>query len=251
MIQFTFPTSEAAWLGVNRDMINSVEGVDDRVIYKNQVLLYDVFVHIKKSFVNPDWDFTKTCNYTPAKWTSLVNNYVDRNHLEQVAALVQHRELKKDYNYNISFWFSNKHGGGKACLLTCTFSRRYGQDIPTLTASMRSSEFYKRGMFDLLLLHRIGEYMWGEDVPFEIRLFATQMWGGADWLSLMTSVIPPEKLFKDAEEGSFASEVEKNYHKFAEVEDVNGASYHAYNRAAKVVQGKIRGQSLLAKHCIL
>lgn len=248
MIILQYPTSEKAWIGVNMELIKAQ---DPRIlVYSNQAIIFDAFIQIDKSYIPEDWNFTKTVNYTPAKWTSLKNNYLDMNHMEEVMALVRHRELKRDRNYNISMWFANNHDGGKGCLLNVTFSRRYGDDQPTLSASMRASEFYKRGMFDLLILHRLGEEAWGDETPFGLNLFATQLWGGSDWLSLLSTVVPPEELFKDPKT-PFHREVIAWYEKFKAVGDINGLKYHAHQRACKVLQGKVRDRAMYASDCLL
>lgn len=248
MKHFTFSTSQDAWINFNRFLI---ESKDPRILnYSNQAILFDVFIEIQKSWVDEEWDFTKTVNYTKSKWSSLKSNYLNITHMEEVMSLVRHRELKKDKNYNISMWFANNHGGGKGCLLNATFSRRYGEDQPILSATMRASEFYKRGMFDLLLLHRIGQEAWGEETPFGINLFATQLWAGSDWNSLLTTVIPPKELFQNPET-RFHKEVEQWYHKFKAVKDIDSLKYHSHKRAAKVIQGKTNKVKLIAKDCTL
>jgi hypothetical protein len=252
MVEFTYPTSQAAWIGLNRALIKTrPDKYPNQVIYSNQVIIYDVLINIKQSYIDPEWDFTATANYTGAKWTSLVNNYVDKNHLEEVVSVVQHRELKKDKNYNIAFHFSTQHGGGKGCLLTATFSRRYGEEVPSIHATFRASEFYKRGMFDLLLLHRLGQAAWGEDAAFAVDIWAHQLWGGSDWLSLLTSVIPAEKLFRHTKPGTFQAKVQENYNRFKELKDIDGLSYHAHKRAAHVIQGSVKDKRVLVKHCTL
>ncbi len=249
---FSYTDSEDAWVNMNRDLICSDLSDRDRVVVSNQVILYDVFIKIRKSYVSEDWDFTKTVNYTPAKWTSLVNNYLDRPHFEEVMSLVLHRELKKDRNYNITCWFSNKHGGGKGCLISCTFSRRLGEEYPILNVVMRASEFYKRGMFDLLLIHRIGQEVYGEDAHFGVNILAHQLWGGSDWLSLLTSVIPADKLFnEEAMSLSFTREVHKQYKYFQSIEDEGKMNYHSHRRAVRVIQGRVNPKRLLAMHCTL
>lgn len=252
MVEFSYPTSQEAWIGLNRSLIMiRPDKYPNSVIYSNQAILFDVLISIKRSYIDPEWNFTKTANYTGSKWTSLINNYVDRNHLEEILSLVHHRELKKDKNYNITFQFSNAHSGGKGCLLSATFSRRYGEADPSIHATFRASEFYKRGMFDLLLLHRLGQLAWGEDAAFSVDIWAHQLWGGSDWLSLLSSVIPAETLFRRTKPGTFREKVLKNYQHFKDLKDIEGLSYHAHKRAAKVIQGLTNPKPVLAKHCIL
>jgi len=251
MHEFTYPTSQEAWIRLNKFLIDiDPEETPDAYIASNQVILYDVLINIERSWIQDEWDFTKTANYTKSKWTSLVNNYVNRGHLEEIISSVHVRELRKDKNYNISFHFSNQHGGGKGCLLTATFSRRYGEDTPMIHATIRASEFYKRGMFDLLLLHRLGQEAWG-DTPFGLKIFAHQLWGGADWLSLLSSVIRPKILFRRVKEGSFRDKVLNNFKKFKAIRDIDGLAYHAHKRACKVIQKKTNPKPVYASQCIL
>jgi len=251
MKEWIYATSEEAWTGVNKTLINienAPEGLGAKV-YRHQVILYDIMIKIKRSFISEDWDFTETVNYRKAKWTGLVSNYVDKNHLEDVLAAVKHRELKKTKNYNETFHFGNQHSHGKGCLLVCTFSRRFGEDNPVLNVVMRASEFFKRGMFDLLLVHRLGQEAYGEE-PFSVNIHAQQLWGGADWLSLMYAVDP--KWFRGLKgTNGFAGEVWKWYVKFRDMENVENLSYHAHKRACKVIQGETAKPPLLASDCYL
>ena len=251
MQTFRFPTSQESWLGINRAMIDVASDNPDALVYSNQVIMFDVFIKIDRSWIAPDWDFTKTANYTMSKWTSLVNNYVNRSHLEEILSTVHLRELKKDRNYSISFHFSNEHGGGKGCLLTATFARRYGETDPVIHATMRASEFYKRGMFDLLLLHRLGQMAWGEDASFGLTIFAHQMWGGSMWLAMLSSEIKPKELFKDISPGSFKEKVYDQYNKLMDIDNIEGLNFHSAKRAVKVIQGKVNNKRLLMQDCLL
>jgi len=250
MLELEYPTSESAWVGVNKELASMDDRLDtDGKILKGQVILYDVMIRIKRSYVSEDWDFTKTVNYRKAKWTGLVSNYIDKTHMEGVLASVKHREFKGNKNYNESMLFGNQHSHGKGCLLVCTFSRRHEEPTPVLNVVMRASEFYKRGMFDLLLLHRIGQEAYGEQ-PFAINIFAQQLWGGADWLSLLAVV--DWKWFKTLKKKpGFSSQVWAWYKKFSNMEDVDGLKYHAHKRACKVLQEETATPALLASDCTL
>ena len=250
MLELEYTNSEAAWVGVNKELASVNAELDtDGKILKGQVILYDVMIRIARSYVPESWDFTKTVNYRRAKWTGLVTNYVDKNHLEEVLVAVKHRELNKTKNYNETFHFGNQHSHGKGCLLVCTFSRRHGEEHPVLNVVMRASEFYKRGMFDLLLLHRIGQEAYGEQ-PFSINVFAQQLWGGADWLSLL-SVVDWEWFKTLEDKPGFSSQVWNWYNKFAEVADFRDLNYHAHRRAVKVIQEQTATPALLASDCNL
>lgn len=249
--EFNFKTSVEAWKKINRALIDADAKLPLAEIKSNQVVLYDTLIRIQDPTVPDDWNFTTTVNYAKQKWTGLINNYVNKQHLQEVLARVHHRELKGVENYNETFQFSNQHSGGKGCLLAATFSRRYGDKLPSIHAVFRASELYKRGMFDFLLLYRLGQAAWGEDARFTLDVWCHQLWGGVDWLAMLSSVIPPRSLFKYAKPGNFAEKVKKKYDYFANLEDVENLSYHAHKRPCKVIQKKTRPDEILAGHCFL
>ncbi|RLD01841.1 MAG: hypothetical protein DRI65_15355 [Chloroflexota bacterium] len=251
MIEITYPTSEAAWIGLNKALVKIDEQPykDKAKIYSSQVILYDVLIHIKRSYIPEDWDFTRTVNYRKAKWNGLKSNYVDKTHLEQVLASVKHRELKKTKNYNESMLFGNSHSHGKGCLLVCTFSRRHTDETPVLNVVMRASEIFKRGLLDFGLVHRIGEEAYG-DQPFAVNIFAQQLWMGADWGSLLYVIDKP--WFKELKgSNGFAGKVYEWYEKFRDQEEIMNMNYHAHRRACKVIQGITATPPLLARDCNL
>lgn len=43
---------------------------------------YNVFIKIRKAWVDPDFDYGRCFNYKETKWTSLLNNYIDFNKLD-------------------------------------------------------------------------------------------------------------------------------------------------------------------------
>lgn len=249
-----YPDSESAFIGINEYLIFNTNGVKENgIVSSSQTIMYDTLVKVHKSNINPNWDFTATVNYRNAKWTSLVNNYVDRQHLQEVVAEVQARELRKNVSYNISFTFSNHHGGGKGCLLTCTFSRRPGMEAPLLTVSLRASEVYKRLMMDFLLLHRIGEEAYGEDADFSLQIFFPHAWQGVSWAAMYYPLMESfkEEGYLDAYGSNpFYEAVLKKY-KYFKSADWKTFSYNADKRAAKVIQGDVASPPLLAKDCLL
>lgn len=183
--QLVFDTSQQAWEGINEAFITN----DDRLFSDGEgsyisggkaAYVYNVMIIIKKPEMEPDFDFGKCFNYQMTKWRMLVNNYVNLNKLDLLRSKVRD-QLNKNYtNYNLTFLFDNKHSSGKGCLISLTFSKRNDMDIPVLVASLRSSEITKRLAFDLLLIQRIGEYVYGEERPFMIQLHATQMYCNAE-----------------------------------------------------------------------
>lgn len=250
----SFKTSLDAFQGINEYLIYRVDGVSvDGIVSSSQNIMYNTFIKIHKSFIPEDWDFTKTVNYRMAKWVSLVNNYVDKGYLQEVLAEVQSRELKKASSYNISFHFSNSHGGGKGCLLTCTFTRRPGVNSPILIVNTRASEVYKRLMVDLLLIHRIGQAAYGEAGDFSVEIFMPHAWQGVSWAAMWMSWQRGRYLAElELKFGSnvFCDSVKKRLSDFS-TREIESFSYNADKRAAKVIQGLIASPSLLAKGCLL
>lgn len=45
-------------------------------------MVYNVFIKIRKAWVDPDFDYGRCFNYKETKWTSLLNNYIDFNKLD-------------------------------------------------------------------------------------------------------------------------------------------------------------------------
>jgi hypothetical protein len=248
--------SVSAFTEINRYMIVENEGITNNgFISKSQNIMYNTMVNIHKSYIPETYDFTRTVNYRPAKWSSLVRNYVDMGHLQEICAVVQSRELKKAAAYTISFHFSNQHGGGKGCLLTCTFTRRPGNESPILVVSVRASEVYKRLMVDLVLLHRIGEYAYGEGADFSIELWLPHAWQGVSWAAMFLGTCTLKKL-KEIEQQVkehptvFSKAVFEKLEYFKSV-DWSKFSYNADKRAAKVIQRDVASPPLLASHCNL
>ncbi len=137
----------------------------------NSSISYDNLIFIKKAWVDPNFDFGKVFGYKMQKWTHLVNNYVDLNYLDIIKTEILDNERKKKRTYNTAFQFSNYHGSGKGCLLSITFSRRINSDIPILVFSTRATEVTRRLLIDLLLIQRIGEYIYGIKQAFSIQFY--------------------------------------------------------------------------------
>lgn len=249
-----YKTSVDAFNGINAFLIFNEKGVrENGVVSSSQTIMYDTFIKIHRSWVPDDWDFTATVNYRSAKWNSLVSNYLDKGHLQEIIAEVQLRELKKAQAYNLSFHFSNSHGGGKGCLLTCTFSRRPGLSSPVLIISTRASEVYKRLMVDLLLIHRIGQEAYGEDADFGVHLIVPHAWQGVSWAAMWRSWQEEDII------NNWVNHYGGTTHKFYDAvyermvqlrtKDWTKFSYNADKRAAKVIQKVVAKPALLAKHC--
>jgi len=238
MIQKTYATSLDAFRGINKTLLFDAEAIEESGFQQSsQVNLYNLLVRVERSYLSEDFDFSALANYRAAKGTSLINNYVDRDYLDEVIAQVLHKELRKTKSYNLSFHFTNAHDGGKGCLLTCTFARRYNDPTPVLIANVRASESFKRLLFDFLLLHRMGQKAYG-DQPFAVEIFFPYIWQVPDWASMFLKFDKASlRKAKKAEEGTYPNKVYKKYIQLKNTpeEEMNAFKYHALKRSWKVV----------------
>ena len=156
-----FRNSMKAWEGLNRLFLFNIPGLDIERIGKAQYI-NDLVIYIKEPLVDPEFDFGRHFNYTSAKWKSLIANYIDENSMIDLRQEVV-RSLNSRKIFNIGYQFDNKHAHGKNCLLSLTVSKKAGMDYPMITVFMRASEVTKRLICDLLLIQRIGEYIFTGD----------------------------------------------------------------------------------------
>ncbi len=239
-VELNYTTSEKAYIEIHRDFLeNHQEWIEDGKAFLNgdTLQVFDVHMNIDISVLNEEFDFFKHFAYTKHKWSSLVSNYVNFDELSLVKGEVLSRESKNATNYNIMMRFSNKHGHGKACLMTLVFSRRPYSDIPRITATMRSSEMTKRLIFDLTLLDRIGKFVYGENQRFKVSIFATQMYlQGSLSFPMFDSIVPLRKFMKPIKKTVLYDRIMKSVKKFKSI-DPDKIAYGSHKRNAWVLQG--------------
>jgi len=252
---FQFSTSIEAWKGINRYLIQKEQDVIDRKGFRtgSQIVSYDNTLLIRKAYMPEDFDFNLYFNYHRQKWSSLVNNYVDLNHLDMVRSEVLLREKKNAGQYNISFIFDNSHNSGKGCLLSMTFIRRANFPIPIISAVMRSSEVVKRLPFDLLLLQRLGEYTYGKNADFAIQLILpniyTQTESSTMYLQYDQTLLKHLMAERKRKEpmGPFCTKLLDCYESYLSV-DPASIKYKIHLRAVKALQKEAgTGKPLLVK----
>lgn len=249
---FEFSTSQEAWEKINEYFIVKPKSVfDDRSVYNKGVsILYNVFFTIRKAWIDPEFDFGKMFNYKEQKWTTLINNYLDLNQLDLLRSKVRYFQSKYNQNYNLSYSFYNTHNNGKGCLLSATFSRRVGDDIPNITLNLRSSEVTKRLIFDFLLVQRMGEYIYGIDQSFTMSVFATQMYGNTETLLMYNTYKDIMPLLDKCNLPDWVDMAKSTFNKFFNEPEKFG-SYKVYLRAAKCINPKAFNHTstpLLAKN---
>ena len=249
-----FATSKEAWEKLNESFL-----IRDKVLFEKGGLVnsgmavcYNVFIKIRHAWINPEFDYGRCFNYTISKWSTLLNNYIDFNKLDLLRSRLRVMTHSYSQNYNISYTFNNRHDNGKQCLLAATFSKRFGEDIPVITIILRASEITKRLMFDLLLIQRMSEYVYGPDQQVQINIFATQMYGNIETLIMYDAYKPLKKIMKRAEKDAWYDRVMEVYNKFKNGKEKDFSSFKVFFRSFKVVRPDLyEYKPLLAKTLVI
>jgi len=177
------------WEGINEYFFTHQEELEylnnNSGKYGPHIISYKTFIEIDSCFLDQDFDFGYVLGYRVQKWTSLVNNYVDLNKLDILKGNVMTNIRKKQTNFNESMVFDNSHGSGKGCLLSFTCSRRFNEKQDTVSFVLRASEVTRRLLFDLLLVQRMVEYIYGDRAKeIKLELYCGHMYQNAEAFSL-------------------------------------------------------------------
>lgn len=248
MIKSKHATSQEAWEYLNEMFILESEKIikNGGMVSGPQVLSYDHFLEINKSWVDPEFDFGFIFGYKIQKWSKLITNYIDFDWLDIAKSQVLEKESKKNPSYNVAFKFSNLHNSGHACLLSLVFQRRHSTDNPVVIINIRSSEITKRLLMDFLLVERIIEYIYGEDHGASLKLYCGNMYLTAENLTMYHNYKDLYKLIskpKDKIQKRLFDVMEL----FMKPESLE-MSYKVHRRAAKRLQkvdiGELKAKSL-------
>lgn len=171
--KFEFSNLQTAWDGLHDYMFNQERKIRKRGggTYGSEMVSYDNIIHVKDGRLDKNFNFGRTIGYTYKKWSKLINNYVNFNYLDLIRSEVLDRESKRSNSYNYTYHFDNSHGSGKDCLISLTFCRRKGKELPIVIYNTRASEITKRLIFDFLLIQRIVEYVYGKKQRVEVICF--------------------------------------------------------------------------------
>lgn len=250
-----FATSQEAWEKLNEAFLRLDPILFEKGATANSgvAVVYNVFIKVRKAWIDPDFDYGRYFNYTESKWTSLLNNYIDFNKLDLLRSKV--RTLKKSYNqnYNISYTFNNRHDNGKQCLLAATFSKRFNEDVPVITMVMRASEITKRLIFDLLLVQRMSEYVYGTEQTVQLNIFATQMYGNVETLLMYHTHKPLKKVLKKLD-NPWTKRLWEVWDKFQNGTEKQFSSFKVFFRSFKVLRPDLYSESyksMYAKQLLL
>ena len=250
-----FATSQEAWEKLNEAFLRLDPVLFEKGATANSgvAVVYNVFIKVRKAWVDPDFDYGRCFNYKEAKWTSLLNNYIDFNKLDLLRS--KERVMKKSYNqnYNISYTFNNHHDNGKQCLLAATFSKRFNEDVPVITMVLRASEITKRLIFDLLLVQRMAEYVYGPEQTVQLNIFATQMYGNTETLLMYHTHKSLKKVLKGVK-NPWTDKVLETWEKFQNGTEKQFSSFKVFFRSFKVLRPDLYGEtykSMYAKQLLL
>jgi len=232
-----FATSQEAWEKLNEYFLRLDPVIFNKGATANSgvSVVYNVFIKIRKAWVDPDFDYGRMFNYTESKWSSLLNNYLDFNKLDLMRSKLRLLRNKYNQNYNVTYTFNNRHDNGKQCLIAATFSKRFGEDIPVITMVLRASEITKRLIFDFLLIQRISEYVYGKEQSVQINVFATQMYGNIETLIMYDSYKPLKKVLKGVD-NPFVDRVKEVYNKFKTGDESKFKSFKVFYRSFIVLR---------------
>lgn len=239
-----FATSQEAWEKINEAFLRLDPILFSKGATANSgvAVAYNVFVKIRKAWVDPEFDYGRCFNYTETKWTSLLNNYIDFNKLDLMRSRIRTFRNSYSQNYNVTYTFNNRHDNGKQCLIAATFSKRFNMDIPVITMIMRASEVTKRLIFDFLLIQRMAEYIYGPDQTVQINVFATQMYGNCETLLMYDTYRPFKKVVKGVD-NPWVDSLKETMNKFKTGTEAKYSSFKVFFRSFKVLRPDLYGDT--------
>lgn len=250
-----FSTSQEAWEKLNEAFLRLDPILFEKGAVANSgvAVSYNVFIKIRKAYIDPDFDYGRHFNYTETKWTTLLNNYLDFNQLDLVKSQVKMRKATYNQNYNVSYVFNNSHNNGKQCLLAAIFSKRFQEDVPVITMVVRASEITKRLIFDFLLIQRMAEYIYGKYQTVQINMFATQMFGNLETLLMYGAHKKLKKVLKGTDKKSpWIKRLLEVNEKFIKGTEKDFSTYKVFLRAFKVLRPDLyKYKPLLAKNLVI
>jgi hypothetical protein len=250
---FEFATSQEAWVKLNEMFLCGKEEVfSTGILSSGAATSYNVFLKIRKLWIDPEFDYGRMFNYHVTKWNTLINNYIDQNAIDLLKSKVRYFVNNNRYSYSFTYHFENNHSSGKGCLIALTVSRRLTDDVPTLTLLLRSSEITKRLVFDLLLIQRIAEYIFGKDQSCILNIFASQMYGNIETLIMFDSYKPLDRVFKHCENKEWRDKIMERYTKMKTGTPDQYNKYKVFLRSFKVLRPDLYTYApLLAKNLLL
>ena len=259
MVHYKFENTTTAWSELLKMFLRQDEELfkeGQGAVLTGSLYSYGVGILIEKAQFDPEFDFGTMMGYTPSKWTSLLNNYIDLDAMDILKGQIRELEKNKaqNRNYHIGFNFADSHGNGKGCLVSGVFSRMIGIENPRLTIIMRASDIVTRLPWDLLLAVRIGAYVYGHE-DFSIELYLRSAFADDITLMLYNGYEEIEPLISSIENEDRRKKLKKTLKKVKKAAS-QGADpgYQTYTRVYKIFNPEAFGieiKSLKAKDCII
>lgn len=249
-----FKDLQKGWEGINEFLFLEPGIINEKSggVHGPEMVSYNNFVVMEKAIVNPDFNFGKILGYSIAKWSALVNNYVDFYYLDLLRAEISRRVKSNARAYNYTYHFDNKHGGGKDCLVALTFTKRMFSKKPVVVFQIRTSEVTKRLLFDFLLVQRIIEYVYGHN-DIEVHLFAPSMFVTRESFVMYNNVKPIMKLLKrhykkhgrpSDDIAKFQIKVKETYKEYMNHPDPESIMYRVNRRSVMQIQKDENGEPI-------
>ena len=163
----------------------------------------------------------------------------------------------KNTSYNLSMQFDNSHGSGKNCLLSLTVSKRVNLEHPIFIFNLRSSEITKRLLWDLLLVQRIAEYIYGKKEHISIQLFCGNVYQNTESFIMYDNHKKIKKLIQKDSNGKMDPWQERAVQILKEFKEIDPkkVTYKVHLRSVNQLQRDENGhplsgnKPLLAKDC--
>lgn len=247
-LHFHFANFELAWEGLNEFLANNQYEIKEKGYgntYGTEMVIYNSLISVDLAKISPNFDFGSVLGYKIKKWTKLVNNYIDLNYLDLVKSEVLERERKKATSYNYTVHFDNSHGSGKDCLIALTFQRRVDEVDPKIIFTTRASELTKRFIFDLLLLQRMAEYIYGPKMGVSAELYMPFMYIHVESF-LMYMGYKGKDILVPGDNGEYSLYQQRLLRRWDEFmsKDLKEIKYKVHKRAAAQIQKDKQGNAL-------
>ena len=256
--QYKYNTLVEAWDSLMKKFIlqdpklfeNSHGAVITNAIYSNDLVLY-----ITNPVFDDEFDFGYYFNYGQTKWTSLLNNYIDLDKVDDIKRKVRELEDNKtvNRNYNLGLHFADSHQNGKGCLLSGILSRHYYIEKPIFTVVLRASEIVTRLPFDLLFFSRLGEYIYGH-TDFTLKIDIKQAYADDNVILMYNNREKMADVLKGTKDQKRKDTLLNKLDSLLAIKSESDfTTYQAHLRSFKVLRPDLypNRKPLLAKDCII
>src|SRR5690606_3561520 len=134
----------------------------------------------------------------------------------------------------------------KGCLLSLTFTRRLNSTYPFLVFTLRASEVTKRLLWDLLLIQKMGEYVYGKNARFGIDVFCLHIYISAECFVIYDNHKKLKKFIKPRDGKpltTYQNRVFKVHNDF-KTKNIDDIGYRVHKRSAMQIQKDENGDPI-------